>query len=134
MNYIVWGYIFVPIVLVLLFKNYRPTNWIWLVLLFVGFFMGIAPYIAIGYLISYFLIEKTEEKHENNKGTVTRYYPDGSYIMYRPDDTPANDSTGKLLFRIFGGLMAGVLLCVGLYIVGIMLFVTVSCGGNSKCM
>jgi hypothetical protein len=131
LNLLLFFYILVPIAFIVMLKNYRTTNWMWLGFLLLGLPLGIAPYVAVAYLVSSLLLGKNKGKSTETKAT---YYPDGSYIIYKAEDTQSAPSAGKVAFRIIGGLVAGAALCFGLFIIGIMIFVSVSCGGNSKCM
>jgi hypothetical protein len=133
MSLLLLSYVLVPIAFVLMMKNYQATNWLWLGFLTVSVFIGIAPFVALAYLVTAFVLDKNNPKQGSSASTVT-YHPDGSYTVYKVEDTKTAPSAGKLAFRIVGGLIAGAAICFGLLIVGLMLLVTVSCGGNSKCM
>jgi hypothetical protein len=137
--FILSGYILALVAFVFMMKNYKTANWLWLGMLVVGLFTGVAPFVAIAYLATM----GREGKSRGDKflsptaPTKVRYYPDGSYIAYQAEDTKSAPSAAKLAFRIVGGIIAGATIAFGLLIVGVILLFTlapsVACGGSSKC-
>jgi hypothetical protein len=137
MDFLLTSYILVPIALAVMFRNYKPTNWLWAGFLIVSIFCGIAPFVAIAYLITFFFSTKPFDK--NNKNTRVKgvtYHPDGSYTVYSSQATKSAPSTGKVAFRVIGGILAGLTMAFGLLLVGIVLLITIFpnllCPGNSK--
>jgi hypothetical protein len=130
MNLLLLSYILVPIAFFVMLVNYRTTNWLWLGFLVLSTLIGVAPYMALAYLVSVFVLDKSKKPTTK----TTTYHPDGSYTVYKSEDTKSAPSPGKIAFRIIGGLIAGAAVCFGIYLIGIMLLVSVSCAGSSKCM
>ena len=110
-------YITIPVAFVLLLApgNYRPTNWIWLVILIISLFLGIGPYIAIAYIIYALSTRKTI------KNSSVEYGPDGSYTKYGPGYTKSPPKTGEVALKVFGGILAGVCVAFGLLVIGIFI-------------
>lgn len=120
-------------------RNYQHTNWIWLGLLVASIFIGIAPFVAAAYLfVTLSSSKKPKTSTRTKTTTATTYNADGSYTVYKTEDTNVAPSAGQIAFRIVGGLIAGATLAFGLLIVGVILLFTlapsVACGGSSKCM
>jgi phage shock protein PspC (stress-responsive transcriptional regulator) len=118
MSLLLLAYILVPIAIVVMFKNYKKSNWAWLGILIVSIFLGIAPYVAAAYLATYLF---TNKKSKSNSGVT--YSPDGSYTVYNPTDTKSAPSTGKTAFKIIGGILAGLAVTFGLLIVGVIILI-----------
>jgi hypothetical protein len=119
MSLLLLGYILVPIAFVVMLKNYKQSNWIWLGILIISIFLGVAPFVAAGYLVSYLFLNK---KGNGGSNSVS-YSPDGSYTVYNPADTKAAPSTGKTAFKIIGGILAGLAITFGLLIVGVIILI-----------
>jgi hypothetical protein len=119
MSLLLLGYILVPIAFVVMLKNYKKSNWAWLGILIVSIFLGVAPFVAAGYLASYLFMNKQGSSSNNS---VT-YRPDGSYTVYNPTDTKTAPSTGKTAFKIIGGILAGLAITFGLLIVGVFILI-----------
>lgn len=132
MSLLIFGYILIPVALIVMFKNYQTVNWLWLGFLIISVFIGVAPFVAIAYLVTAYMAHN-KPKAANN---VT-YHPDGSYTVYKAEETKAAPSPGRMAFRIIGGILAGASIAFGLLIVGVILLFTlapsVACGGSSKC-
>ncbi len=112
-------------------KNYDKNNWLWLGLIAIGFLIGIAPLVAIAYLINAVWLEHKDAKQAPNGDSVT-YHPDGSYTVYNMESTKSAPSPAKLAFRIVGGLIIGCVVAYGLFIVGIVvLFILTAPAFNS---
>lgn len=128
------SYILVPIAFVMMLKNYQTTNWLWLGFLLISLPIGVGPFIALAYLFA----SATGYQKDVSKSSKITYNADGSYTVYKAEDTKAAPSAGRLAFRIVGGLIAGATMAVGLIIVGAILLFTlapsIACGGSSKCM
>jgi hypothetical protein len=133
MNLLIFGYILVPIAFALMLKDYKSTNWLWLGFLIASSFIGVAPFVALAYLITNY---SSKQKAPQQASSV-RYSADGSYTVYTTEDVKTAPSPGKLAFRIVGGVIAGLAMAFGLLIVGVILLFTlapsVACGGSSKC-
>ena len=131
---IIITYVFIPIALIVMFKKYRSTNWLWLGFLIISVFIGIAGFVALAYLVTAALTH-SESGVANQK---VSYKPDGSYVVYQVADTMTAPSPGRTAFRIVGGILAGASIAFGLLFVGIILLFTLApsvlCGGSSKCM
>jgi hypothetical protein len=134
MSLLLISYILVPIAFVLMLKDYKTVNWIWLGFLVAGIFIGVAPFIALAYLITNYVSKQKTPQQASNSVT---YNADGSYTVYKTDAVLTAPSPGKLAFRIVGGIIAGLAMAFGLLIVGVILLFTlapsVACGGSSKC-
>jgi heme/copper-type cytochrome/quinol oxidase subunit 2 len=135
MNLLVFGYFLIPIALVVMFTAYRPVNWIWFCLLMISLFIGVAPFVAIVYLLVYFRSRKKQGDTSDANSRVT-YHPDGSYTVYKAANTSSAPSAGKMAFRIVGGILAAASVLFGLLIVAFIIFVVLApssaCGGSSK--
>lgn len=137
MMFLLFGYVLVPVAFVMMVKNYETINWLWLAFLVLSLFIGIAPFVAIAYLVT------ATETNKNNKSSApaineaVTYRSDGSYIVYKAEDTSTALSPGKMAFRVIGGVIAGATIAFGLLFVGVILLFTlapsVACGGSSKC-
>ena len=83
MGLLVLGYLLVPIALIYMVRNYKSTNWLWAGFLVASIFIGIAPFVAIAYLITLFLSSRsTKRKGDANAKVVKSYNTDGSYVVY----------------------------------------------------
>lgn len=138
MAYYFLGYALVPVAFVIMVREYRTTNWIWLGLLIGSLFLGIAPFMAIAYLgTAYFQSRKVPTNSSAQAGSSVTYHPDGSYTVYKAVDPVTAPSPGRLAFRIIGGIIAGASMAFGLLVIGVILLFTlapsVACGGSSKC-
>jgi hypothetical protein len=135
MNLFFLSYLLVPVAFVLMMKNYSTTNWIWLTILIVSIFLGVAPFVAGAYLVTSLSLNK---KGSSVPKPIT-FKSDGSYTVYPPIDPKSVPSTGKTAFRVIGGIIGGLAIAFGLFIVGILIWIssmpppTVS-GGGSKTM
>lgn len=135
MSLLLASYILVPVAFVVMMINYRPTNWLWLSFLIVSIFVGVAPFLALAYLATVYVLDKDSPKAKPKESTkAITYHPDGSYTVYKSEDAKASASPMKIAFRVVGGIIAGVAICFGLLIVGLLLLVSASCAGDSKCM
>lgn len=135
MNLFFLSYLLVPVAFILMLKNYSKTNWIWLAILIVSIFLGVAPFIAGAYLVTSLFLSK---KGSSAPKPIT-FQLDGSYTAYAPTDPKTAPSAGKTAFRVVGGIIGGLAIAFGLLIVGILIWIssmpppTVS-GGGSKTM
>jgi hypothetical protein len=133
MSILVLFYLLVPVAFIVMIKNNKSTNRMWFALIIASLFIGIAPFVAAAYLFTAF-----KSSNESN-GTTSKiaYNADGSYTLYKVEDTNGAPSPGKTAFRIIGGLVAGLTIAFGLLFVGVILLFTlapsVACGGSSKC-
>jgi hypothetical protein len=129
------SYLLVPVAFIFMMKNYNSTNWIWLGILIASIFLGVAPFVAGGYLVTTLFFNK---KSAVANSSVT-YKPDGSYTVYAPNDSKSAPSAGKIAFRIVGGIIGGLAIAFGLLIVGILIWISTLPpstynGGGSKTM
>ena len=128
------AYLLVPIAYAVWLKNYQTSRMLWLILLSASIFLGISPLVAAVYL--FVVYKESRNPQKTAKGTVA-YGPDGSYTVYKVEDTMNAPSAGRTAFKIIGGLIAGLALSFGLLIVGMILLFTlapsIACGGSSKC-
>jgi phage shock protein PspC (stress-responsive transcriptional regulator) len=126
------GYILAIVAFIMMMKNYRSTNWLWLGFLVASLFFGVALFVSLAYFITALTTNNSSGRPKN--GTVV-YSPDGSYTVYNANQAQG-PSPGRVAFRVVGGVIAGVAVSFGLLIVGIILLFTmapdVACGGNSK--
>jgi len=111
-------YVFVITALVNMFKNYNKQNWAWLAIMIIGIPLGVAPFIAIAYLIV-FNRKNKNKLASTNKGVV--YNQDGSYTVYKPEDTAQAPSTARVAFKVLIGIMFAAMISFGLLIVGFMI-------------
>ena len=122
-------YIFVIVALINMFKNYNKLNWAWLAIMIVGLFFGVAPFIAIAYLIVF------NRKNKNNLASTNKkvvYSQDGSYTVYKPEDTAQAPSNARVAFKVLIGIIFAAMISFGLLIVGvIILFATKPSGGKN---
>ena len=109
------SYILVPVAIGFMLKSQKQSDLIWFGILGVSFFLGVAPFVAIGYLATYLSSNKG-----NNSSGIT-YYPDGSYTIYNSADTKNAPSAAKTAFKIIGGILAGLAITFGLLIVGVII-------------
>lgn len=125
MGLLVLGYLLVPIALIYMVRNYKSTNWLWAGFLVASVFIGIAPFVAIAYLITLFLSSRsTKRKGDANAKVVKSYNTDGSYVVYDASSVKSAPSTGRVAFKMIGGIVAGITIAFGLLIVGIILLFT----------
>ncbi len=130
-------YLLVPIALIAMFTNYEQINWLWLLFMVIGFFMGIAPFVAGAYLFVSMRRGYKPKPSASLGQDHVEYHNDGSYTVY-PAATPQEAyEPGRVAFRVIGGLLAGISIAGGLLFVGVILLFTllpsVACGGSSKC-
>ncbi len=133
MNIYWLSYIMVPIAFIVMMKNYRTTNWLWLGFLLASLLMGIAPFVALAYLLV--------TAYQNGKGPIIQpaagvtYHTDGSYTMYKPTPAQAAPSPGKTAFKVVGGVIAGAAIAFGLLIIGFIILISytiATCPPSSK--
>ncbi len=126
-----FGYLLIPVALVVMIMRYRRDNWFWLALLVASLFVGVAPFVAIAYLVTAAWGDKEPRKRST---TSVTYYPDGSYTVYEANSPKTPRSPAKFAFQLVGGIVAGAVICFGLFVVGSLVFLAIACSGNSKCM
>jgi hypothetical protein len=126
------GYVLIPIAFVFMLKNYKTKDWIWAILLVPSVFIGIGPFIALAYLVT---LCYNEYRRHSNRPVVDRvvYNRDGSYTVYKADSVKSV-SPAQSVFKIIGWVIAGIFIVYGLLFVGLMIFMSIACSGNSKCM
>ncbi len=125
------GYVLIPVAFFFMLKNYQRQNWIWAVLLAASIFIGIGPFIALAYIAT--LCYSQYKSHSNKQVDQVIYNRDGSYTVYKADSA-RSVSPATAVFRIIGGVVAGIFIVYGLLFVGLTIFISISCSGNSKCM
>ncbi len=114
------SYVLVIFALVLIFKKYTgKSSMTWLGILIVGIFAGIGPLIAIAYLLA--ALRNRNGKLEDSRPKVI-YKPDGNYTVYS-DSEDTTSTTSKKVTRLVGGILAGIAITAGLFVVGIIILV-----------
>jgi vacuolar-type H+-ATPase subunit I/STV1 len=129
-------YLLIPVALFLTIKRHQQTDLIWLGFLIIGIFTGLAPFVAAAYLAVSSKASYNKQLAASRTSTV-KYNADGTYTVYAASETENAVSPTKVAFRIIGGIIGGIVICFGLFVVGIVLLFTlapsVACGGSSKC-
>jgi hypothetical protein len=120
-------YVFVITALVNMFKNYNKQNWAWLAIMIISIPLGVAPFIAIAYLIV-FNRKNKNNLASTNKGVV--YNQDGSYIVYKPEDTAQAPSTARVAFKVLIGIIFATMISYGLLLVGIIILIATKPSGS----
>lgn len=119
-------YVFVVWALIRLFRNYDKQNWVWLAIMFVGLLFGVAPFIAIAYLLV--TRNKSRISATTNNGVV--YNTDGSYAVYKAEDTSKAPSAGRVAFKILLSVIFAAMIACGLLIVGVFILIATAPKGS----
>jgi hypothetical protein len=121
MSLLLISYILVPIALVLMFKNYKTMNWLWLAFLIGSIFIGVAPFVALAYLVTAYITRNKSKQSSTVSNSSVTYNPDGSYTVYKSEDTKKASSPGKVAFKVVGGVLAGLCVVGGMLFIGLII-------------
>lgn len=118
--------------LIRMFMNFDNQSWLWLSALVVSLFLGCAPFVGIAYLVVSYGKSNKSIASSNNSKVV--YNTDGSYVVYKSEDTSKAPSTGKVAFKVIVGVVSAALISTGLLIVGVVILLALKPPSGSKGM